>query len=76
MNKQRRKRLGDLATGIRVIMAEIETLCDEEHEALDNLPESLQLSDRAQTMETVIEHLEEAEADLDGALASVEAAAE
>ena len=76
MNKQRRERLVQLAERIEAIRLDLEALRFEEQDALDNMPESLQNSARGEAMQTVIDQLEDAECDLDGALASVEASSE
>lgn len=74
MNKQRRERLAKLAAQIEGIKLDLEALRFEEQWAFDNMPESLQGSDRGQAMEAVIEQLEDAEGGLDEALASVQVA--
>ncbi len=53
MNKQRRKRLS-------VIWSGLEAIADEEQAALDNLPESLQCSEKAELIEEAIAAIEEA----------------
>lgn len=72
MNKQRRQRLAQIAERIEAVKLDLETLRFEEQDAFDNTPESLQGGERGQSMETAIEQMEDAEADLDGALASVQ----
>lgn len=71
MNKQRRKELGHLIDGIEAMreqmealrvtvsaMADdLENLRDEEQEAFDSLPESLQLGEKGQDMEIAIDQL-------------------
>ncbi len=47
MNKERRKKLAKVIESIEGIMAE-------EQETLDNLPESLEDSDQAETMESTL----------------------
>ena len=53
MNKSRRKRLS-------TIWNELESIAEEEQDALDSLPENLQCSDKAEQMEEAIEAIEEA----------------
>jgi methyl-accepting chemotaxis protein len=72
MNAERRRRiasitervavledaLGKLAADVREIADDIDNVRDEEQEAYDALPESLQGADRGQQMQTAIEALE------------------
>lgn len=69
MNKQRRNSLNalqdriaalgldDLHSTIREIIEELESLRDEEQDAFDNLPESLQQGERGQDMEAGIDNI-------------------
>lgn len=54
MNKNRRDRLAKLSDQISDIMEKLEELRDEELEAFENLPESLNSSERGETMQTAI----------------------
>lgn len=65
MNKQRRKRLDQLATSLDDAIAELTEIHDEEEEALDNLPDSLRESDRGQEIEDAFDSLETALTDLE-----------
>lgn len=88
MNNVRRKSLNLLARRIQElqgqindIVSELETLRDEEQDAHDNLPESLQEGEKGQAMEQAIEHIEDAlsalgDIDTDDIASAVEAAAE
>jgi hypothetical protein len=60
MNKQRRKRLAEASALIAQAQGIIEEVKDEEQEAHDNLPESLQYGDKGQQMEEYIDSLDEA----------------
>lgn len=60
MNNKRRKALDVLISKIEEIQVEIEEIKDEEQEAFDNLPESLQGADKGETMSTAIGKIEEA----------------
>lgn len=68
MNKQRRKSLDTLYTRIESLKADLEDILSEEQEAYDNLPESLQDSERGETMYDAIDNLESAVADLEEAM--------
>lgn len=65
MNKQRRKWLQDIIDALENQKQEIESLTMEEQEAFDNMPESLQDSERGQTMSDNIDNLESANSDLE-----------
>lgn len=60
MNKQRRKAIGDIYDKLIDIQSDLECIRDEEQEAFDNLPESIQYSERGERMEEYISDLEEA----------------
>lgn len=72
MNKIRRKaleaiitRLEELETLRSAIREELEEIMDEEQEALDNMPESLQDSERGQQMQEYIDAMSGVLDDLD-----------
>ena len=71
MNKQRRKSIDRLIDKLSEIRDEIEMLKDEEQEAFDNMPESLQSSERGENMETAIYALDEAYESIDSAIDSL-----
>lgn len=58
MNKARRKRISDAIEKLEKIMAEFEDIRDDEQDCFDNLPESLQYSERGETMEEAIDVLD------------------
>ena len=60
MNKPRRKALESILCRLMDIAEELEAVREEEQEAFDNMPESLQYSERGEQMEAAIEALEEA----------------
>lgn len=57
MNKQRRKAIDAVREKLEELLEELEAIKDEEQEAFDNLPESLQASERGEAMEEAIENL-------------------
>ena len=59
MNAQRRKTLAEAIDFIYKAYYIIETVKDEEQEAYDNLPESIQYSDRGEQMSDNIDSLDE-----------------
>jgi len=60
MNKARRNRIMDVQAELDELKQEIDAILAEEQVALDNLPESLQESERGQAMGEAIEALESA----------------
>ena len=67
MNKYRRKQLEDVKDSLDEIIASLNDIKDEEQDAYDNMPESLQSSDNGSRMTDAID-------DIDGAIYSVEEA--
>ena len=68
MNKTIRKRINELMEGLQSIRDEIEMIADQEQEKYDNLPESLQSSERGETLESVIESLQSGMGSIDEAI--------
>lgn len=68
MNNIRRKQISAISEQIEKLKMDIEALKYEEQECFDNLPESLQASERGSMMEAAIEALEYASDDLDECL--------
>lgn len=73
MNNERRKKLQEIITELNDLATRIGDIRDEEQEAYDNMPESLQggeKGDLAQAaidaMETVINDLENSQGELEG----------
>lgn len=66
MNKQRRKALEEIIRELDNQKAAIEAILDEEQEAYDNIPESLQDTDRANQIYENIDALDDAIANLEG----------
>ena len=60
MNRDRRKWITEVVGRFQGIRNEIELIRDEEQEAFDSLPESLQDGERGDMMQQAIDHLEEA----------------
>lgn len=65
MNRERRNRLMKVIEKLQDLRDEIEWLQMEEQEAFDNLPESLQDSERGEQMYENADNLEDAYSDLD-----------
>lgn len=65
MNKKQRKELERIASLLEELRSDLEVICDEEDEKLDNIPDNLNESDRYNDMMEVRDNLEEVIADLD-----------
>lgn len=59
MNKARRKELSKIIELLQEAQERLEAVKEEEQEAFDNVPESLQHSERGETMEEYIYRMEE-----------------
>ena len=68
MNKARRRQIAEVINSIEIIKGVIEEIRDDEEDAYDNMPESLQESDRGEAMQEAVEFLENACDSLDEAL--------
>ena len=58
MNNERRKKIEKIREDLDGLMALVEELAEEEQEAFDNLPESLQDTERGEAMQTAIDNLD------------------
>lgn len=67
MNKNRRDKLVKLSDQISDIMEKLKELRDEELEAFENLPESLNSSERGEAMQTAIGAMDDALSSLENA---------
>ena len=59
MNAERRKRRDSIGEILSAIISDIEELKDDEEGALENMPESLQESERGEKMRENVDSLEE-----------------
>lgn len=64
MNAQRRKEIAKAIALIEDAIAILDSVAEEEREAYDNLPESLQYSERGERMEECAEAIERASCEL------------
>lgn len=60
MNNDRRKRINRIIDFLECVESDIQELLDEEQEAFDNLPETIQESERGDNMQDAINALQEA----------------
>lgn len=72
MNKARRKRLEKVLNTLQDAMSELEYIKDEEQEAYDNLPESLQESEKGETMQEYVDDIDSVISDLDSVISDLE----
>lgn len=71
MNAAIRRELEKLSEEINAIMDRITEIREEEEEKYDNLPESLQESEKGEAFQEGIDSLENAEGNLDSAMSDI-----
>ena len=76
MNMQRRKAIAIIRGELETLNDRIRELMEEEQEAFDNMPESLQESERGQALQSAIDSLGYAADELEAALENLDAAGE
>ena len=76
MNGNRRKRIQIVINGLNVLLDDIQSLLEEEQNAYDALPESLQEAERGELMQEAIDNLDAASSGVEEAVESLESAAE
>ena len=72
MNKERRKRLQEVIDQLENLKEEVSSICEEEQEAYDNMPESLQDGERGSQMYENISTLEDQESNFDDLIESLQ----
>ena len=72
MNKQRRNRLQKVIDQLEELKQEVSSICEEEQEAYDNMPEGLQDAERGQQIYENISNLEDREGDFDDLISNLE----
>lgn len=60
MNEKRRERLRDAVRMLTSVAAVVEAVCDNEQDAMDNIPENLQATERFERMEDAVDSLNDA----------------
>lgn len=76
MNGNRRKRIQIVINSLNVLLDDIQSLLEEEQNAYDALPESLQEAERGELMQEAIDNLDAASSSVEEAVESLESAAE
>lgn len=74
MNNIRRKAIQEIMDKLEDLKCDIESLKDEEQEAFDNLPEGIQASERGEAMESAVYNLDEAYESIESVIESLEEA--
>ena len=72
MNKERRKTIEGILADLRLAVADVAGLQEDEQESFDNMPESLQSSDRGQASEEAIDYLSNAQSGIEDAIENLE----
>lgn len=72
MNRQRRKELARIYNVLQDCVSDLECVRDEEQEAFDNLPESLQYSEKGELMEECVDNIESVITDLENVCSDLE----
>lgn len=72
MNKTRRQQLRKWLEDMENIKSELETICSDEQDYFDNMPENLQGSQRGMDAEEAIEQMEEAVSYIEDAISIIE----
>lgn len=71
MNAKRRKELEKVIALIEDAKSQLEILKDEEQEAFDNMPESLQYSEKGEKMEEAINYLDDSSNELESVIENI-----
>jgi ABC-type transporter Mla subunit MlaD len=72
MNKARRKAIEEIIDQLGTLKEQIESVCEEEQEAYDNLPESIQYSERGEAMSEAASDLEDAASSIDDVMSTLQ----
>lgn len=72
MNNARRKALEEINETLGTLLAQVEELAEAEQEAFDNMPESLQATERGEAMQTAIDNLDSLRSSLEDASSYIE----
>lgn len=74
VNEAKRKSLRDALNLISRAIIITESVCDKEQDAMDNLPENLQCTDRYEAMEDAVDNMNDAVERMEEAKSHIEAA--
>lgn len=76
MNKTRRAKLNAVINALAALKSDVELLQEEEQEAFDNLPESIQETDRGEAIQDAADSMSDAADLIDEAMEALEIAME
>ena len=68
MNKQKRKAIDEIVEQLRALYDQLETLQEEEQDCYDNMPESLQYSEKGEAMSAAVDQLDNAKSSVEEAI--------
>ena len=74
VNETKRKSLRDALSLISRAIIITESVCDKEQDAMDNLPENLQCTERFEAIENAVDNLNDAVEKMEEAKSQIEAA--
>jgi ABC-type transporter Mla subunit MlaD len=72
MNKERRKAIEEIIDQLGMLKEQVESITEEEQEAFDNLPESIQYSERGDAMSEAVSDLEDASSSIDDVMSTLQ----
>ena len=72
MNKARRKAIEEIIDQLGTLKEQIECISEEEQEAFDNLPESIQYSERVEAMGEYVTDLDDAASSIDDVMSTLQ----
>lgn len=72
MNKARRKAIEEIIDQLGTLKEQIESVSEEESEAYDNLPESIQYNEKGEAISENASDLEQAASDLDDIMSTLQ----
>lgn len=72
MNKARREALEQIQQEIMDVCSRLEDLRDEEWEYFENMPESIQMGEKGDSVQETVDTLDEAISSLEGAVSLIE----
>ena len=72
MNKARRKAIEEIIDQLGTLKEQIESVSEEEQEAFDNLPESIQYSERGDAMSDYITDLDDSASSIDDVMSTLQ----
>ncbi|WP_269477773.1 hypothetical protein [Hominibacterium faecale] len=76
MNNKRRKALSEISDKLKVLKSQLEDIVGDEEEYMDNMPESLQGSEKYDIAEQACDSLYDAVSGIEEAISAIEEAAQ